>query len=73
MDQPIDPSLLLAYSRGELTRREIAQRTGQELRFGPLLAALHARGLPLPRLPSDPNAPGVQLIRRLAERAAHAK
>ena len=64
----ISPTLLNAYSRGEVTRREIEERTGQEISFGALLAQLHAHNLPLPRIPSDPRSPGVQLVRRLAER-----
>jgi hypothetical protein len=66
----IDRSLLEAYSRGEISRRDISNRMDVEVRFGDLLAALHAEKLPLPRYPSDPNSPGVQLIKRLAERAA---
>jgi hypothetical protein len=65
-----EKSLLEAFSRGELTRRDLEQRTQQEISFGTLLAALHAHALPLPRVPSDPRSQGVQLIRRLAERAA---
>lgn len=64
----IEKDLLEAYSRGEITRREIAERTGREVSFGTLLGQLHARRLPLPRVPSDPHSPGVQLIRRLAAR-----
>jgi len=71
METEIDPALLAAYSRGEITRREIGERTGQEIGFGPLLAQLHAHGLKLPRLRSNPPSPGIDLIRRLAERAAH--
>jgi hypothetical protein len=70
MDTKIDRSLLEAYSRGEISRRDISNRMDVEVRFGDLLAALHAEKLPLPRYPSDPNSPGVQLIKRLAERAA---
>jgi hypothetical protein len=66
----IQPPLLEAYSRGEITRREIEARVGAAVSFGALLAQLHAHALPLPRFPSDPDAPGFQLIRRLAERAA---
>jgi len=69
MPERIDEALVAAYSRGELTRREIEERTGEAVSFGRLLMALHAHGLPLPRIPSDPNSPGVQLIKRLAEKA----
>lgn len=55
--------LLEAWSRGEVSRRELADRLGQELRFGDLLAALHEAGLPLPRVPSDPASPGRRLLR----------
>jgi hypothetical protein len=66
----IDRSLLEAYSRAEISRREISDRLDAKVGFGDLLAALHAEGLPLPRFPSNRNSPGVQLIKRLAERAA---
>jgi hypothetical protein len=51
-----------------MTRHEIQDRMNEAVSFGNLLAQLHAHNLPLPRLPSDPNAPGTRLIRRLAER-----
>ena len=43
MDMKIDRSLLEAYSRGEISRRDIGDRMDAEVRFGDLLAALHAR------------------------------
>jgi hypothetical protein len=64
--------LLEAYSRGELTRREIEDRTGEAISFGRLLGFLHEQHLPLPRIPSDRQSPGVQLIKRLAELAPRA-
>jgi hypothetical protein len=70
MDMKIDRSLLEAYSRGEISRRDISNKMDAEVRFGDLLAALHAEKLPLPRFPAHPDSPGVKLIRRLAERAA---
>ncbi len=69
MNTNIDRALLEAYSRGEISRRDIADRLDREVGFGDLLGALHAHGLPLPRPPSHPESEGVQLIRRLAERA----
>ncbi len=69
MDKEIDRSLLEAYSRGEISRRDISDRMRKEIGFGDLLGALHAHGLPLPRFPSDPDSVGVKLIKRLAERA----
>jgi hypothetical protein len=69
MDVKIDRLLLEAYSRGEISRRDIGNRMNAEVRFGDLLAALHAEKLPLPRFPAHPDSPGVKLIRRLAERA----
>jgi hypothetical protein len=71
MDTKIDRPLLEAYSRAEISRRDISDRLGAEVKFGDLLAALHAEKLPLPRFPAHPDSPGVKLIRRLAERAAH--
>jgi hypothetical protein len=70
MDAKIDRPLLEAYSRGEISRRDISNRLDAEVSFGDLLAALHAEGLRLPRFPSHPDSPGVQLIKRLAQRAA---
>lgn len=64
----IPVELLKSYSRGELTRREIQERVQREVRFGELLAALHARGLPLPRVPADPASPGARLVKKLVER-----
>jgi hypothetical protein len=58
-----------ACSRGEITRREIEDRTGKVLGFGVLLIGLWEHHLPLPRMPVDLNSRGVQLIRRLVERA----
>ena len=72
MDTKIDPSLLQAYSRGEISRRDIGDRLGTEISFCELLGALHAHRLPLPRFPAHPDSVGVKLIRRLAERAARA-
>ena len=69
----IELRLLKAYSRGEITRREIGDRIGEPVTFGQLLMQLHAKGLPLPRFPSDPASPGVELVRKLAEQAANGK
>ncbi|HEY5091094.1 MAG TPA: hypothetical protein VIK30_14040 [Polyangia bacterium] len=68
----INTTLLEAYSRGEITRRDIQEKTGEPVGFGTLLGQLHAHNLPLPRYPSDPNSPGVQLVRRLTERGPRA-
>jgi hypothetical protein len=57
------------HSRGEITRREIADEHGSYVSFGALLGQLCAHRLPLPRVPSDPNNPGIELIKKLAERA----
>jgi len=68
MDNVIPLDLLGAYSRGEISRREIGDRLNIELSFGELFSALLDRGLPLPRFPTHPDSPGVQLIKRLAAR-----
>jgi len=68
MDAKIDPSLLQAYSRGEISRRDISDRLNREISFGELLGASHAHRFPLPRFPAHPDSIGVKLIRRLAER-----
>jgi hypothetical protein len=72
MDTEIDPSLLRAFSLGEISRREISDRLDTEISFGELLGALHAHQLPLPRFPAHPDSIGVKLIRRLSERAPRA-
>jgi hypothetical protein len=72
MDTGIDPTLLRAYSRGEISRRDIGDGLNREVSFGELLGALHAHRLPLPRFPSRPDSIGVKLIRQLAERALRA-
>jgi hypothetical protein len=59
MDIKIDSSLLEAYSRGEISRRDISNRMNAEVRFGDLFMALCEAGLPLPRFPCDRNSPGV--------------
>ncbi len=61
-------ALFESYSRGEMTRTELERRLGRDLDFADALLKLRAYGLPLPHPPSDPNSPGVQLIRRLASR-----
>jgi hypothetical protein len=72
MASKIDTALLERYSRGEITRREIAEQIGASVSFGALLGQLHEHQLPLPRVPSDPESPGVQLVKRLAQRAPRA-
>jgi len=72
MPVQIPTELLAAYSRAEITRREIQDRLGETVSFGELLGQLHAHNLPLPRVPSDPQSPGRRLIRELAERARRA-
>lgn len=66
MDMKIDRSLLEAYSRGEISRRDISNQMDAEVRFGDCSPPYK---LPLPRFPCDRSSPGVQLIKRLAERA----
>lgn len=68
METVTERQLLEAYSRGELTRHEIEERTGAPLSFGELLLGLHRQGLPLPRIQSDQQSDGVALIKRLVER-----
>lgn len=66
----IPQELTEAYSKGDLSRRDIGERVGRPVGFGELLALLHERRLPLPRYPSDPHSPGVPMIERLSARAA---
>jgi hypothetical protein len=72
MPTEIKTTLLEAFSRGEITRKEIEEQTGEAVSFGALLGQLHEHHLPLPRVPTDPQSPGVQLIKRLAERGPRA-
>jgi hypothetical protein len=65
----VDLDLLEAYSRGEISRRDIGDRRQADISFGDLFAALLEHGLPLPRFPGHPDWPGVQLIKELAQRA----
>jgi hypothetical protein len=64
---PLD--LLAAYSRAEITRRELAERIGEPVGFGRLPSALHHAGLPVPRIPSIPDAPGVRIVHDLTRQA----
>jgi hypothetical protein len=64
---PLD--LLKAYSRCEISRRDISRVLDEDIGFGDVLAGLHAHGLKLPRYPAHPGSAGVELVRRLAERA----
>ncbi len=70
MNVEISKDLLAAYSRAEITRKEIEERIGAPVSFGALLGQLHRSGLPFPRIKSDPQSPGIQLIQRLAEGAS---
>lgn len=65
----IDRALLEAFSRGEITRRELSERCDMIVGFGDLLAQLHEHQLPLPRIGADKDMRGAQLIRQLTERA----
>lgn len=57
-------------NRGDVTRRELSDEIDDYVGFGPLLALLGEHGLTLPRVPVDPNAPGILLIEELTRRAA---
>ena len=70
---PVAITLLEAFSRGEISRKDIEEQTGEYLSFGMLLAQLHRHHLPLPRIRSDPQSPGVQLIKQLVEQAMRRK
>ncbi|MBV9735455.1 MAG: hypothetical protein JO209_06055 [Acidisphaera sp.] len=72
MPGKIGRALLESYSRGEVTRREIGERIGEPVGFGALLMQLHEQRLPLPRVPSDPQSPGVQLVKWLVQKANRA-
>ena len=65
----IPRDLAEAWSRAEITRVEVARRLGREVGFGEMLEALHAHGLPLPRVPSDPASPGRRALREALSRA----
>ena len=73
MDQVDERAPLEAYSRAEISRAEVERRLNQEISFADLLKKLRENHLPLPRYPSDPNSPGVKLIRELASREQSAR
>lgn len=66
-----EAEIIGAYSRAEITRQEVGDRLGEPIGFGELLMKLYEHRLPLPRFPSDRNSEGVQLIKRMAMRAAN--
>ena len=57
-------SILLAFSRGRASRRDVADALGEPVSFGRLLMLLGEHGLPLPRYRSDPDSPGRKLLRK---------
>ncbi|MEO5332545.1 MAG: hypothetical protein H7839_11020 [Magnetococcus sp. YQC-5] len=59
-----------SYSRGDISRTELGLRVGREIDFADALQMVRQYRLPLPHRPSDPESPGVQLIRQLASRRA---
>ena len=63
----IPREMLEAYSRAEMTRREIENTLDEPVGFGVLLRHLREAGLPLPNIPSDPDK--VRLMRELMEQA----
>jgi hypothetical protein len=69
MTSDTEGALLAAFSRGEISRPEVARRLGRDIDFAEMLLLLRAHGLKLPRPASDPDSPGVKLIRALAEAA----
>jgi hypothetical protein len=60
MPPEIKTTLLEAFSRGEITRKDIEEQTGEAVSFGMLLGQLHQHHLPLPRRTTDPQSPGRQ-------------
>ena len=65
-------SVFEALSRGEISRADAGRQLGEELSFGDMLARLREYGLRLPRFKSDPDSPGIRLIRDLASRNSRA-
>lgn len=64
-------TLFEAYSRGEITRRELERRAGYDVPFGDALLKLYEYQLPLPRYPVDLDTPGVHLLRSVLRRKQH--
>lgn len=64
----IPREMLEAYSRAEMTRKEIENTLDEPVGFGVLLRHLREAGLPLPNIPSDPEK--VRIVRELMEQAA---
>lgn len=71
MGEDQERELFEQYSQGKLTRFDLEKKLGREAGFGDVLLKLYEYELPLPRPQVDRNSPGVQLVKRLAQRAAH--
>ena len=65
-----EKAIFAAYSRGKISRAEVARRSGRDMSFGDLLGKLREHRLTLPRHPSDPQSPGAKLIRALLAQAS---
>ena len=61
-------ALFERYSRGDISRSQLARRLGRELPFGEALQRLGGYGLPLAQSPAGVESFGVQLIKNLALR-----
>lgn len=68
MTESEERQVVEAYSHGDISRAELGRRVGQEVDFTDALLMLRRYHLPLPHRPSDPQSPGVELIRQLASR-----
>ncbi len=65
----LDKTLVEAYSRGEITRHEMQDKTNQIIGFGFLLGQLHYYNLPLPRFPVDANSEGYRFVKQFMEQS----
>ncbi len=69
MTEAQEKELFETFSRGEISRKELARRAAREITFGELIAKLRHYELTFPKYPS--NAKAVALIKTLAQQARH--
>ena len=71
MSQLAPHPILVAFSEGRASRRDVENALGESVSFGRLLIMLGEHGLHLPKYPSDPGSPGRVLLRKLLEQTAN--
>lgn len=71
MSEDEERSILCRFSSGEIDRRTLQIELDREIDFADTLRLLHRYALKLPRVRSNPDAPGLKLLRDQIRRAAH--